>query len=84
MPEEEIGKITHYFTHLGVAVVELTGDLKAGDNIHIKGATSNFNQTVGSMQIDKKEIPEAKAGQAIGMKVVEHVREHDKLFKVTE
>ena len=82
--EEAIGKITHYFTHLGVAVVELSDDVKVGDTIHIKGASSDFTQKIDSMQIDRKEIPEAKAGQAIGLKVIDHAREHDVVFKVTE
>jgi len=67
---------------LSVAVVELRGTLKVGDTIHIKGATSDFTQKVDSMQIDHKEVEEAKKGQAIGMKVKEHAREHDVVFKV--
>ena len=79
---EEIGKVTHYFTNIGVAVIELSGDLKVGDKIKIKGATSDFEQNIDSMQIEHEEVPEAKAGQAIGMKVKEHAREHDVVYKV--
>jgi len=85
MPEEEIGVIKHYFTKLGVAVLELTkGDVKAGDRIHIKGATSDFTQKIDSMQIEQLKIEEAKKGQSVGIKVTEQVRKNDKVFKVTE
>ncbi len=79
---EEIGKVTHYFGHLGVAAVELSKDLKAGDTIRIKGATSDFTEKVDSMQIEHETLTEAKAGQSIGLKVNEHAREHDKVYRV--
>lgn len=79
--EKEVGKITHYFTDIGVAVVELSRVLKVGDEIHIKGATSDFTQKVKSMQIEHEKVEKAKKGQSIGMKVEEHVREHDTVFK---
>ena len=82
--EREVGVITHYFTKIGVAVIELTDKLKKGDKIRIKGATSDFTQTVDSMQIDHKEVEEVKKGDSIGMKVAEHAREHDKVFVVEE
>ena len=81
---EEIGKVTHYFTKIGVAVIELSGDLKVGDTIHIKGATSDFKQEVESMQIERENIEEAEAGQSIGLKTKDHVREGDTVYKVTE
>lgn len=85
MEEKEIGKVTHYFTHLGVAVVEITnGTLKIGDNIHIKGHTSDFQQKVESMQIEHETVEIAKAGQSIGLKVKEHAREHDIVYKIEE
>jgi len=66
-----------------VAVLELTkGDLKVGDTIHVKGATSDFTQKIDSMQIEKTKIEEAKKGQAIGLKVAEHVRQNDVVYKV--
>jgi putative protease len=81
--EERVGRITHYFTRLGVGVVELTdGDLKIGDTIHIKGHTTDFEQKVESMQIEHKPIEHATKGQSIGLKVKEHVREHDIVYKV--
>ncbi len=82
--EEEIGRITHYFSKIGVAVIEITsGSLKIGETIHIKGHTSDFTQTVDSMQEEHEPIEEAKAGMSVGMKVKEAVREGDKIFKVT-
>lgn len=82
MAEKEIGKIAHYYTNIGVAVVDLNKTLKAGDTIHIKGSTSDFEQVVESMQIEHENIMEAKAGESIGLKVKESVREGDTVFKV--
>jgi hypothetical protein len=85
MAEEEIGKVTHYFGKISVAAIELTkGSLSVGDKIHIKGHTSDFYETIDSMQIDNKPVETAEPGQAIGIKVVEHAREHDTVYKVTE
>ncbi|MFH1505375.1 MAG: hypothetical protein ABIE94_00080 [archaeon] len=78
----EVGKITHYFGHISVAVIQVTGKLKVGDTIHIKGATTDFTQKVDSMQIEHDKIQEAKKGDDIGMKVKDHVREHDIVYLV--
>jgi hypothetical protein len=84
MTEVPIGKITHYFSHLGVAAIELTeGELKVGDTIHIKGHTSDFTQQIDSMQIDGRNIERAAVGQNVGFKAAEHAREHDTVYKVT-
>jgi selenocysteine-specific translation elongation factor len=80
---QEIGKVTHYFTKIGVAVVELTASLSVGDKIRISGPTTDFEQTVESMQIEHENVKTAKAGQSIGLKVAEHVRETDTVYKVT-
>jgi translation elongation factor EF-1alpha len=80
--EREIGFVTHYFSKISVAVIELTDTLTVGSNIHIKGATSDFTQPVDSMQIEHNQVQEATAGQSIGLKVKEPVREHDKVFVV--
>ena len=80
--EREVGKVSHYFSKIGVTVIELADNLKVGDMIHIKGATSDFTQKVDSMQIEHVSVPEAKKGESIGMKVKEHVREHDQVFVV--
>jgi len=81
-PGEEIGKVTHYYTKIGVAVIELSDTLRVSDKIRIKGATTDFEQTIDSMQMEHEEIEEADAGQSIGLKVKEHVRQHDVVYKV--
>jgi len=81
--EEEIGRVTHYFPKIGVAVVEVTaGTLKVGETIHVKGHTSDFTQAVESLQQEHLSVPEVKKGVSAGMKVKEHVREGDRVFKV--
>jgi translation initiation factor IF-2 len=85
MTEQEIGRITHYFGHIQVAAIQITqGTLRVGDTIHVKGHTTDFTQTVDSMQLDKTEIPEATAGQDVGIRVANHARQHDVVYKVTE
>jgi len=85
MAEVELGRVTHYFSKIGVAAIEITQDtLSVGDTIHIKGHTSDFTQKVDSMQIDGQPVEEATVGQSVGMKVAEHAREHDHVFKVIE
>jgi len=84
MTETEIGKITHYYTNIGVGIVELSDTLKVGETIHIKGATTDFTQIVESMQIEHKEQEVAKKGDVIGLKVEKQVRENDVVYKVTE
>ena len=80
--EREVGRISHYYSKIGVAVIELSDTLKVGEVIHVRGASSDFSQPVDSMQIERASVPEAKAGESIGLKVKEHVREHDKVFAV--
>jgi putative protease len=84
MEEAGLGKVTHYFSKIGVAVIEITTheNLKKGETIHIKGATTDFEQKVDSMQVDHKEVAEAKKGDAFGLKVKGPVREHDIVYKV--
>ncbi len=77
----EIGKITHFFSKIGVAVIELKKPLKVGDTIALKGPTTDFEQRVDSMQIEHENVKEAKAGQSIGLKVAERVRETDAVYK---
>jgi putative protease len=85
MAEEQIGRVTHYFGKIGVAAIEITdGTLSVGDTIHVKGHTSDFTQTVDSMQIDNAAVQQALPGQSIGIKVIEHAREHDVVSKVTD
>ncbi len=84
MEEKEIGKITHFFGKISVAVIELSDNVKIGDKLHVKGATSDFEQELSSMQIDHKEVQEAKAQESIGLKVNEPVREGDMVYRVEE
>ncbi|MCM8822723.1 MAG: hypothetical protein NC831_07955 [Candidatus Omnitrophica bacterium] len=80
--EKEVGRITHYYGHISVGIVELSDVLRIGDTIHIKGHTTDFTQTVDSMQIEHKNIQEAKSGDVIGMKVSQKVHPGDKVYKV--
>ncbi|RJS79070.1 translation elongation factor-like protein [Candidatus Bathyarchaeota archaeon] len=76
-----MGKVTHFFNKISVAVVELKAPLAVGDHIVIKGPTTNFEQTVESMQIEHENIERAEAGQSIGLKVAQRVREKDIVYK---
>ena len=85
LPEEGklIGKVTHYFGNIGVAVIELTDNLKVGDNIRISGGEMvDFTQTVDSMEIEREKVQEAKAGDSIGLKIEQKVREGYKVYKL--
>ena len=84
MAKELVGKITHYFGKLGVAVIDLTAPLKVGDKISIESEVHKFEQTVDSIQIERENIPEASAGQSIGIKVAEKVHPGNRVFKITE
>jgi phage terminase small subunit len=79
----EIGRITHFFSKISVAVIELKATLKVGDTIAIKGPTTDFEQVVDSMQIEHENVPKADAGQSIGLKVAQRVRETDIVYKKT-
>jgi putative protease len=79
---ERIGVVTHYYNHLSVAILKLEkGILRVGDHIHIKGHTSDFAQPVDSMEIDHVHVNEAGPGQSFGLRVREHAREHDAVYK---
>ena len=85
MAEVEIGKVIHYFSKAGVAAIQVTQDvLRVGDTIHVKGHTSDFTQKIDSMQVDNQAVPEAATGQTIGLRVKEHAREHDLVYKLVE
>ena len=84
MPEEAIGKVTDFFARPLVAGIELTAPLKLGDKIHIKGHTTDMELIVESMQINNVDVQQAKAGDAIGVKVSERVRRGDTVSKVTD
>jgi len=77
----EIGRITHFFTKISVAVIELTMPLAVGDTIVIKGPTTDFEQVVESMQIEHNNVQRAEAGQSIGLRIAQRVRENDMVYK---
>jgi len=80
---QKIGEITHFFSKISVAVVELNEPLSVGDKIRIQGPTTDFEQTVQSMQIEHENVQTAKKGQSIGLKVNDRVREKDTVYKVS-
>ncbi len=82
MPEEAIGKVTHFYSKLMVATLELTQPLRLGDEIHIKGHTTDFRQKVESMQIEHQPVEVARPGDNVAIKVADHVREHDVVYRV--
>ena len=82
-PGKRIGIVTHYFGHVSVAIVRLeTGTLRIGDMIHIRGHTTDFKQKVESLQVDHAPATEVGPKDDFGLKVVEHAREHDVVYKV--
>ncbi|MFC1948295.1 translation elongation factor-like protein [Chloroflexota bacterium] len=82
MAEVEIGKVSDFFAKPVVAGVDLTGTMKKGDTIHIKGHTTDLVMTIESMQIDNVNIEEAGAGMSVGVKVTDRVRKGDTIYKV--
>lgn len=82
MEMEQIGKVSHYFSKIGVGVIDLSGKLKIGDTIKFEGATTDFEQTVESMQIEGENVEEAGSGDSVGLKVKDKVREGDVVYKL--
>ena len=80
MAKKAVGKVSGYFAHVGVAAIKLSGKLKVGDKIHVKGNTTNFEHVVDSIQIEKESVEKAKKGDHIGIKVPEKVRPNDTIF----
>jgi putative protease len=80
-PSEAIGRITHYFGHLGVAAVSLAAPLQRGERIHIKGHTTDIVQTADSMEVEHRQVERAGPGDDVALKVVDHVREHDAVYR---
>jgi len=80
----KIGKVTHYYDKIGVAVVELDGDLSLGDRIKFtRGGEDIFEETVESMQVEHKQIQSAKKGDVIGLKVNQEVKEGAEVYKIS-
>lgn len=84
MSGTQIGQITHYFDPINVAALILTEPLCVGDTIHILGHSTDFKQKVTSLQIEHQDVDEAKPGDDVGMKVIQKVHAHDKVFKLTD
>ncbi|MCJ7559599.1 translation elongation factor-like protein [Candidatus Bathyarchaeota archaeon] len=84
MSEEEVvevGHITHFFSKISVAVVELTAPLAVGERILVKGPSTDFEQVVESMQIEHMNIQRAEAGQSIGLKTAQQAKVRDVVYK---
>jgi len=84
MAEAEIGRVTDFFAQPVVAGIELSGTLRIGDRIHIKGSTTDMELTVESMQVERVDIANGKPGDLVGIKVPDRVRRGDMVYKVTE
>lgn len=82
MNEERIGVISHYYSNIAVAAVVMEGELAVGDTIHIKGHTTDFVQKVESIQLEHRNINQAKKGENVGIRLKEYAREHDVVYKV--
>ncbi len=82
MSGEQVGKVTHFFDHISVAVLALTQPIKVGDTVHFLGHSTDFKQTVASLQIEHKPVNEAKAGDDVAMKVTQPVHPNDKVYKL--
>lgn len=84
LPEEGklIGKISHYFGKIGVAVIKLSDTLKVGDNIRIAGGEVDFTQVIDSLEIEHEKVETAKKGDSVGLKVSQKVREDYKVYKL--
>ena len=85
MPEEQVGVVVKFFAKPSVAAIEVTnGTIKQGDTLRYKGHTTDFTDQVGSIELDNQPVEEAKAGDLVGVKVKERVRENDLIYKITE
>ena len=82
--EKLVGKITHYFTAIGVGIVKAKERIRLGDELHFKGATTDFYQEVGSIQSNYKSLKEARKGMEVGIKVKERVREGDGVYSAAK
>jgi len=82
--EVKVGTVSHVFKKIGVAVLDLTEPLQAGDTIHITGQQTDLTQKVESMQVEHQNVQKAERGQCVGLKVMGEVREHDLVCKVVD
>ena len=84
MSEEKVGEVTHYFSNISVAVLDLSKPLRVGDSISIVGETTDLQQTVTSMQVDHEDVEEAQPGQEVAVKVDSRVRPGDVVYRSEE
>jgi putative protease len=82
MPEKLIGEVIHWFGNINVAGIKLTGELTVGDQVHIRGHTTDFEQSISSMQLDNEDVEEARPGDEIGVKLESRARVGDSIYKV--
>mgnify|MGYP006286132819 CR=1 FL=1 len=83
MDEVNIGHVIDYFVKIEVAAIDITaGKIEVGDTLHFSGHTTDFSQEIDSMQIDNEKVKLAEAGESVGIKVIDRVREGDKVYKV--
>ncbi|MBP1705284.1 MAG: collagenase [Chloroflexi bacterium] len=80
-PSEAIGTVTHWFGHLSVAAVNLTGPLAVGDRVHVLGHVTDLVQTIHTMEIDHRRVERAVPGDDVAVGFDDHVREHDRLYR---
>jgi len=79
---EKVGVVSHYFGKIGVAAIDLSGDLKIGEKIKVKGSTTDYEQEVNSLQVDNQPVNQAGKGDSIGIKVNEKVRVGDAVYRM--
>jgi putative protease len=82
MADKEIGKVTHWYDKISVAVVKLTGALKTGDKIKVKHGETEFEDTIPSMQVNHQDVPSGKKGDEVAIKVSGKAKEGSQIFKV--
>ena len=79
---EEIGRVSSFFAHPSAAIVELTAPLRVGETIYVKGHTTEFQQVVDSMQMDRQPVQEGTAGQSVAIQMKDRCRKHDAVYKL--
>jgi len=84
MSDNQVGKVTHYFDRIGVAVLGLTDTIRIGDTLRFLGHSADFKQEVTSLQIEHQNVNEAKPGQDVALKVIQKVHPNDAVFRVTD
>ncbi|RZN62788.1 MAG: translation elongation factor-like protein [Methanonatronarchaeia archaeon] len=82
MGEKKIGEVTHFYTDISVGIISLSGQLELGNLVKFKGSTTDFEQTVDSIQIEHEDVERAGAGDEVGVKVDNKVRESDEVYLI--